>query len=497
MKLNIKDDKRIKSIVIGGGFGGIASALRLKALGHEVTLLEKLDVLGGRAQVFNKNGFKHDAGPTVITAPFLFDELFDLFNEKREDHVEFKPLDPWYRFHFHDGQTFDYSQTIEKTKEEMKRFSVSDSENYENLLKASKSIFDVGFTKLADKPFNSFFFMLRQIPALLKLKSYLTVAQLVNKYIKNPNLRAAFSIHPLLVGGNPFSTTSIYALIHFLERNWGVYFSMGGTGKLVAELTKLLKRSGVDIKYNVDIKNAFENKGRIEKLESMKGDFFYADNIVFNGDPPTFYREILKTNNIYKRKKFLPEKLTTYSMGMFVLFFGTKKQYKNIAHHSIWLGKRFKGLLKDIFDNKILSEDFSLYIHRPTATDKSFAPKGCDSFYVLCPVPNLQGNVNWSKEGIKLQKRIIKALEKTILPELTKNICDEFFMTPVDFKNNYRSTHGAGFSIAPNFSQSAWFRYHNKDPHIENLFFAAAGAHPGAGVPGVLSSAKIVESLIK
>ena len=493
-----KEKKIVKSIVIGGGFGGIAIALRLRALGHNVTLLEKLDALGGRAQVFNKNGFKHDAGPTVITAPFLFDELFQLFNEKREDYVEFKPLDPWYRFHFHDGQTFDYSQTIEKTKEEMKRFSVSDSENYENLLKASKSIFDVGFTKLADKPFNSFLFMLKQVPSLLKLKSYLTVAQLVNKYIKNPNLRAAFSIHPLLVGGNPFSTTSIYALIHFLERNWGVYFSMGGTGKLVNELTKLLKRSGVEIRYNVDIKTAFQNNDRIEKLECMTGEVFFADNVVFNGDPPTFYKEILKSNNILqKRKKFLPEKLTTYSMGMFVLFFGTKKQYPKIAHHSIWLGKRFKSLLKDIFDNKTLSEDFSLYIHRPTATDKSFAPEGCDSFYVLCPVPNLQGNVDWSKEGIKLQNRIIEALEQTILPDLKNNICDDFFMTPLDFKNDYRSTHGAGFSIAPIFSQSAWFRYHNKDPHINNLFFAAAGAHPGAGVPGVLSSAKIVESLIK
>ena len=498
MKREIRKQNQISSIVIGGGFGGIASALRLKALGHKVTLLERLDSLGGRAQVFEKNGFKHDAGPTVITAPFLFDELFELFDEKREDYVEFKPLDPWYRFHFHDGQTFDYSQTIEKTKQEMKKFSVSDADNYENLLKASKSIFDVGFTKLADKPFNSFLFMLKQIPALLKLRSYFTVSQLVNKYIKNPNLRAAFSIHPLLVGGNPFSTTSIYALIHFLERNWGVYFSMGGTGKLVQELTKLLKRSGVTVKYNVDIKSAYEQNGSIKKLKSMDGDEFYADNIIFNGDPPTFYSEILKTDRlIKKRKKFLPEKFTTYSMGMFVLFFGTKKQFPNIAHHSIWLSKRFKGLLTDIFDNKILSEDFSLYIHRPTATDQSFAPKGCDSFYVLCPVPNLQGNVVWEIEGAKLQKRIIEALDKTILPDLTKVICDEFYMTPKDFKTNYRSKHGAGFSIAPNFSQSAWFRYHNKDPHINNLFFAAAGAHPGAGVPGVLSSAKVVESLIK
>ncbi len=489
-------NKKLRSIVIGGGFGGIATALRLRALGHQVTLLERLGSLGGRAQVFKKNGFKHDAGPTVITAPFLFDELFELFNEKREEYIKFKPLEPWYRFHFHDGQTFDYSESIKKTENEMKRFSIEDANNYYKLLEASKAIFDVGFTKLSDKPFNSFFYMMKQVPALIKLKSYLTVSQLVNKYIKNPNLRAAFSIHPLLVGGNPFSTTSIYALIHFLERNWGVYFSMGGTGKLVEELTNLLERTGVEIKYNTDIKNAFEINGKIEKIECMNGNTFHADNFVFNGDPPTFYNEILKSKR-KKRKKFLPERFTSYSFGMFVLFFGTKKQYLNIAHHSIWLSKRFKGLLTDIFDNKILSEDFSLYIHRPTATDKSFAPKGCDSFYVLCPVPNLQGNINWAIEGDKLKDRIVNALDSTILPELKNNICDEFYMTPVDFKNDYRSTHGAGFSIAPNFSQSAWFRYHNKDPHIDNLFFAAAGAHPGAGIPGVLSSAKVVERLLK
>ena len=489
-------NKKLRSIVIGGGFGGIATALRLRALGHQVTLLERLGSLGGRAQVFKKNGFKHDAGPTVITAPFLFDELFELFNEKREEYIKFKPLEPWYRFHFHDGQTFDYSESIKKTENEMKRFSIEDANNYYKLLEASKAIFDVGFTKLSDKPFSSFLYMMKQVPALIKLKSYLTVSQLVNKYIKNPNLRAAFSIHPLLVGGNPFSTTSIYALIHFLERNWGVYFSMGGTGKLVEELTNLLQRTGVEIKYNTDIKNAFEINGKIEKIECMNGNTFHADNFVFNGDPPTFYNEILKSK-IKKRKKFLPERFTSYSFGMFVLFFGTKKQYLNIAHHSIWLSKRFKGLLTDIFDNKILSEDFSLYIHRPTATDESFAPKGCDSFYVLCPVPNLQGNINWAIEGDKLKDRIVNALDSTILPELKNNICDEFYMTPVDFKNDYRSTHGAGFSIAPNFSQSAWFRYHNKDPHIDNLFFAAAGAHPGAGIPGVLSSAKVVESLLR
>jgi len=232
--------KKINSIVVGSGFGGIASALRLRALGHNVTLVDRLPEIGGRAQVFNLKGFKHDAGPTVITAPFMFDELFSLFGEDREKYLKFVALDPWYRFYFHDKSSFDYCRTVKDTKLEIKKFSNDDAEGYEKLLKISKDIFDIGFTQLSDKPFNSFWFMCKQIPALIKLKAHLTVSQLVGRYLKNPKIRSAFSIHPLLVGGNPFNTTSIYALIHYLERNWGVYFCMGGTGKIITELKKLM-----------------------------------------------------------------------------------------------------------------------------------------------------------------------------------------------------------------------------------------------------------------
>ena len=482
-------------VVVGGGFGGIASALRMRARGYSVVLIERLSFIGGRAQVFERGGYRHDAGPTVITAPFLFDELFELFDEKREDHVTFRALDPWYRFYFQNGKTFDYGPSLEKTNSEIGRFSPEDVAGYSKLLDASRAIFEVGFEKLADKPFSSFFSMFKQVPSLLRLKSYFSVSSLVSKHIKHPQLRQAFSIHPLLVGGNPFSTTSIYALIHYLERRWGVFFAMGGTGKLVAALDGLLRRSGVTVVLDTDIETINIENGKATGVTTDSGDFYGADRVICNCDPPTVYTQMISQDH-QKRKRLFPDRFTKYSMGLYVLFFGTKKVYEDLAHHTIWMGPRFKELLADIFDKKILSEDFSLYLHRPTATDKSFAPPGCDSFYVLCPVPNLRGNVDWKKMGPILQNRIVTALSETIMPDLKSCITQEFYMTPIDFRDDYRSMHGAGFSIAPIFMQSAWFRFHNRDPHIKNLYFACAGAHPGAGLPGVLSSAKVVEKLV-
>ena len=483
-------------LVIGAGFGGIAAALRMRAKGYSVTLVDRLQAIGGRAQVFHKGGFRHDAGPTLITAPFLFDELFELFGEKREDYLEFRPLDPWYRFYFHGGEQFDYCPSIEDTNAEIKRFSAEDVQGYANLLKASKAIFEIGYEKLADKPFTKFWTMIAQVPSLLRLRSYKTVAQFVNSHIKHPLLRQAFSIHPLLVGGNPFTTTSIYSLIHYLERRWGVFFCMGGTGKLVAELHRLIERAGIHVELGADIEEITIECGNATGARAVDGQVFTADRVICNGDPPTVYSQMLRLSE-QRQKRALPEVLTQYSMGLYVLFFGTSEAYSDMAHHTIWMGSRYKELLADIFDKKILAEDFSLYIHRPTATDPSFAPKGCDSFYVLCPVPNLLGNIDWQEKGPELRDRIVAALSNTIMPGLEATISDDFWMTPEDFKSDYRSMHGAGFSIAPIFSQSAWFRYHNRDPHIPNLYFSSAGAHPGAGMPGVLCSAKVVEALIE
>jgi phytoene desaturase len=480
-----------KVVVIGAGFAGIATALRLRALGHEVSLFERLDSLGGRAQVFERGGYRHDAGPTVITAPFLFDELFELFDEKLEEHLDFVPLDPFYRFHFADGSQFDYCASVEDTLTEIRRFSSDDADGYLKLLEKSKKVYDVGFKQLVHRPFTRVWDMLKQVPALLLLKCYRTVAQMVNSHLKHPLIRQAFSIHPLLVGGNPFKTTAIYTLIHYLERRWGVFFCMGGTGKLVQELGSLMERQGINIVLEADVDEIIVENRRAKGVRLSNNQVIDADIVVFGGDPETCYEHLLP-----KTKRRLPRIKKQYSMGLFVLYFGTKKLYPEVAHHSIWMGPRFKELLAEIFDAKQMSEDFSLYVHRPTATDKSFAPKDCESFYVLCPVPNLQGDVDWEKEAPILRDRIVSSLEETILPDLRSVIDEVFWMTPEDFARDYRSMHGAGFSIEPRLTQSAWFRFHNRDSAISNLYFVGAGTHPGAGLPGVVSSAKVVEELL-
>ena len=484
-------------IVVGGGFGGMAAALRLRARGLEVTLVERLSCLGGRAQVFSRNGFTHDAGPTVITAPFLFDELFQLFGKDRAKYCEFIPLDVWYDFLFEDGKKFSYTGDLEHSFREIAKFEPEDVEGYQKLLKVSESIFNIGFEQLSDQPFTNFAKMTQQIPSLIRLKSYLTVYELISKYIKNENLRKVFSIHPLLVGGNPYSTTSIYSLIHFLERKWGVFFAKGGTGALVRAIEKLMIEEGIKIEKGFDVSSISINgkTSTVRSVESLDGRSYSCDGLVFNGDPPFAYQNLLP-KNLNRQRIRRPDSITKYSMGLFVLFFGTKCRYESVSHHTIWLGSRHKDLLRDIFDNRCLAEDFSLYIHRPTATDTTFAPEGCDSFYVLCPVPNLQLKVPWDTEGQRLRDRIVTALGSTLLPGLHDEITEDFWMTPEDFLKDYKSVWGAGFSIARILSQSAYFRYHNRDPDISNLFFSGAGTHPGAGVPGVLSSAKVVEKLV-
>lgn len=484
-----------QAIVVGSGFGGIASALRLRAKGYKVKIIDKCSMLGGRAQVFTRNGFKHDAGPTVITAPFLLEELFSLYQEKLSDHINLVPLTPWYRFYFSDKTTFDYGGSLEDTLSEIDKFEPKDKAGYLKLLNHSKNIFDIAFTKLSAIPFHQFFLMITLIPKLIVLRSYESVWAMVSRHLINPKLRQAFSIQPLLVGGNPFSTTSIYGLIHYLERAYGVFFAMGGTGAIVGALKSLMERNNIEILLNTTVKKLVVNDGKVSGLILEDGSQIDADLIVSNADATYLHQNMIDQDKVALSSK-LKLKLAHYSMGLFVIYFGTTKQYPNVVHHTIWLGKTYKELLSNIFDKKILSDDFSLYIHRPTATDESFAPKGCDSFYVLCPVPNLKADIDWSTEGNILKDKIIAALDQTILPDLKKHITSDFFMTPSDFKTDYLSTHGAGFSIAPLFRQSAWFRFHNKAEGIQNLYLTGAGTHPGAGLPGVLCSAKVIDQLI-
>jgi len=485
----------VKAIVIGTGFGGIAAALRLRAKGYDVIAIERCAAVGGRAQVFEREGFRHDAGPTVITAPFLFEELFSLFGEKLADHVKLVPVKPWYRFHFSDGSEFDYGGTLDETLAEIAKIEPKDCEGYLKLLAHSKKIYQVGFEKLSAEPFHKFWTMVKQVPALLRLRNYETVWQMVSRHLKSPKLRQAFSIQPLLVGGNPFDTTSIYGLIHYLEREHGVHFAMGGTGALTKALADLMVRHGVQLRLSTTVASIKIKDGVASGVVLEDGTELSADLVVSNADAAHLYQTMVKPED-RSVMSGLKLKAAHYSMGLYVLYFGTKKQYPDVAHHTIWMGKRYRELLDDIFHKKILADDFSLYLHRPTATDPSFAPEGCDSFYVLCPVPNMQSGIDWTIEEPKLRAKIIAALGETILPGLKENIVADFAMTPADFKNNYQSVHGAGFSIAPLFRQSAWFRFHNKAEGIKNLYLVGAGTHPGAGLPGVLCSAKVIDALI-
>ncbi|WP_430431009.1 phytoene desaturase family protein [Oceanicaulis sp.] len=483
------------TVVIGGGFGGIAAALRARAKGYDVTVLDRCSRLGGRAQVFERGGYRHDAGPTVLTAPFLFEELFALFDKRLSDYVELRPLTPWYRFRYMDGSTFDYGGSVEDTRREIARFSPEDADGYERLLEASQAIYDVGFKQLSDRPFHEFGAMIQQVPNLLQLGAYRSVWDLVSKHIKHDKIRQAFSIQPLLVGGNPFDTTSIYALIHFLERAHGVHFAMGGTGALVDAFETLMREEGIEIRLNTTVAHIDVADDHVTGVRTQDGDHLQADAVISNVDPVHLYSNMMPVQAV-KTSARLKARHHKQSMGLFVLFFGAAQQYPDVAHHTIWLGPRYKSLLTDIFNRKVLADDFSIYLHRPTATDPSFAPPGHDSFYALVPVPNLHADIDWEIEAPRLQQRVIEALDQSILPGLKTSIREPFSMTPVDFEKTYLSPAGAGFSIAPVFSQSAWFRFHNKAEGPEGLYLVGAGAHPGAGLPGVISSAKVLEHIL-
>ena len=485
----------MNSVVIGSGFGGIAAALRLRAKKHNVTLIEKHNDLGGRARVFKKNGFIFDGGPTVITAPYLIYELFEIFNKKPEDYIKIKPLDIWYRFLFEDGTSFDYSGNEVSMKNQIEKISKNDVKGYENLLKFTQKIFDKGFSELADVPFDRPFFMMKQLPALINLKSYKSVYSLVSSQIKNEKLRRMFSMHPLLVGGNPFTTTSIYGLILFLEKKWGIHYSMGGTGNIIKGLEKLMLEENIKILKGSEVTKINLEDGKIKSIKLKNQKEIDADNVICNADPPAVYEKLLdnkKSNFIFKWKKERME----YSMGLFVYYFGTKKVYENVAHHTIKFGDKYKEHLEDIFEKKKLNEDISFYLHRPSATDKSMAPENHDCFYVLVPVPNNQSKINWSIEGEKLKELVIKKMEKSLLPDLKNNIVEDFYLTPDYFEKELNTKYGSGFSIQPKFSQSAYFRFHNKSEICDGLYFVGAGTHPGAGVPGVLSSAKVLDKIL-
>jgi phytoene desaturase len=493
--LDSMSDPRPHAVVIGAGFGGLAAAVRLGARGWRVTVVEKLDAPGGRAYVFRQDGFTFDAGPTIITAPYLLEELWALCGRRMADDVELRAMDPFYRIRFDDGTVMSCSADPAMTRAEVARIAPEDLPGFERFMRDSEAIYRVAFGELADKPFHSFGALLRAAPDMIRLQGYRTVFGKVGDYFTNEKLRIAFSFHPLLIGGNPMTTTAYYCLIAHLERMHGVHYAMGGMGALVTGIIDLIDGLGGRIRCNAEVEEITVENGRATGVRLAGGETLRADIVVSNADVGWTYSKLLSR---HRRRRWTDRKIarSRYSMSLFVWYFGTARRFDDVYHHTMVLGPRYEGLLNDIFTRKHLSEDFSLYLHRPSMTDPSLAPPGCDAFYVLSPVPHLGSGVDWVSKAEPYRAAIQKRLEETVMPGLGEAIVTSRVLTPQDFRDRLLSVNGAAFSLEPQLFQSAWFRPHNKSEEVDGLYLVGAGTHPGAGVPGVISSARILDQLV-
>lgn len=487
---------KTQAVVVGSGFGGLAAAIRLQSAGIQTTIFEKRDLPGGRAYVYRDQGFTFDAGPTVITAPDALRELFQISGRELEDYVELIPIDPFYRLNWEDGYEFNYSNDLQQTLAQINSKNPTDADGYQRFLEYAEQVFEEGYVKLGHVPFLNLWSMIRVAPQLLRLESYRTVYAMVSRYIQDPQLRQAFSFHSLLVGGNPFATSAIYCLIHSLERRWGVYFPRGGTGELVQGLIRLFQDLGGEVHLNNPVERIETLSGRVTGVSCADGRRMHANLVVSNADVVHTYDKLLAaqpqaqavSRGLHRRR---------YSMSLFVLYFGTRKPYPDLAHHSVLFCERYKELLADIFQRGVLADDFSLYLHAPSVTDSSLAPEGCGSFYVLSPVPHLgKGKIDWATAGPRYRDRILEHLEQRCMPGLRENLVTTRIFTPADFRDELNAHLGSAFSLEPILTQSAWFRVHNRDAKIGGLYFVGAGTHPGAGIPGVIRSAKATAGLI-
>ena len=488
--------KTRKAIVIGSGFGGLALAIRLQSQGFKTTIIEKRDKPGGRAYVYKDNGFTFDAGPTVVTAPHCLEELFECCGKDIKDYVTLKSVLPFYRLAFPDGTQFDYSNDDKAMEEQITALNPDDWKGYKKFLNYSKEVFKEGYEGLVDVAFPSFWSMIRVAPQLARLQAFRSVYSMVKSFIKDDRLRQAFSFHSLLVGGNPFSSSSIYTLIHHLERKWGVYFPIGGTGALVNALVKLYEEEGGRILYNAPVDEICTENGKTTGVRLENGQFLDSDLVASNADVNYTYTKMLRNE---KKVKWTKKKLelSNYSMSLFLVYFGVKKKYPDMAHHTVIFGPRYKGLLNDIFKKGKLADDFSLYLHMPTKTDPGLAPEGCEGFYVLSPVPHLgKANLDWDMVGPKYADRILDFLDEKYLPGLRENLVTQRIVTPKDFKTELYAHEGSAFSLEPILTQSAYFRAQNRDKNIKGLYTVGAGTHPGAGIPGVVNSGKATFGVI-
>jgi phytoene desaturase len=482
------------AVVIGAGLGGLAAAIRLGARGYRVTVLEKLEIPGGRAGVFKQDGFTFDAGPTIMTVPQVFHELWSMAGRDFADDVTLEPVTPFYTIRFDDGSTFNAQSDPEAMRREVARLSPGDVAGYDRFMADAEAIYKVGFEQLAHVPFSKFTDMLAIVPDLLKLQGWRSVYSHVAARVKDPRIRMALSFHPLFIGGNPFRATAIYSMIAYLERQYGVHWVRGGTHALVQAMVRLIQWQNNKVRLGAGVARILHNNARATGVELESGEVIAADVVVSNACAVTTYDKFLKGLNARPTLRKL--KSSPQSMSLFVWYFGTKKKFETVPHHIILMGPRYKELIADIFDRKILADDMSLYLHRPTASDTSLAPAGCDAFYVLSPVPHLDADVDWRTEAPRYKARVAKRLNDTVLPGFQSEIVSERIMTPLDFEGRLSSFKGAAFGLEPVLTQSAWFRPHNKGAGLDNLYLVGAGTHPGAGVPGVISSARVLDALV-
>ncbi|MFR0653880.1 phytoene desaturase [Pantoea sp. SIMBA_079] len=485
-----------RTYVIGAGFGGLALAIRLQAAGIPTTLLEQRDKPGGRAYVWQDEGFTFDAGPTVITDPSAVEALFTLAGKKLSDYVELMPVTPFYRLCWEDGKVLDYDNNQTLLEQQIAAFNPQDVEGYRRFLAYSQAVFKEGYLKLGTVPFLNFRDMLRAGPQLGRLQAWRSVYDMVAKFIQDDHLRQAFSFHSLLVGGNPFATSSIYTLIHALEREWGVWFPRGGTGALVDGMARLFRDLGGELLLNAEVSQLETQGNRISGVQLKDGRRFDATAVASNADVVHTYDRLLQ-HHATARKRAATLKRKRMSNSLFVLYFGLNQPHAQLAHHTVCFGPRYRELINEIFNSNQLADDFSLYLHAPCTTDPSLAPAGCGSFYVLAPVPHLgTAAIDWQQEGPRFRDRIFAYLEEHYMPGLRDQIVTQRMFTPEDFRDTLHAHQGSAFSLEPILTQSAWFRPHNRDADISNLYLVGAGTHPGAGVPGVIGSAKATAQLM-
>ena len=478
------------AIVIGAGLGGLALAIRLQSAGFATTLLEARDQPGGRAYVWREEGHVFDAGPTVITDPDALRELWALSGQEMSRDVTLLPVSPFYRLFWPDGKRFDYVNDGEALEREIAAFNPADLEGYRRFHDYAEKVYQEGYLRLGTVPFLKFGQMLQAAPALLKLEAYRPVHSLVARFIKDPHLQQAFSFHTLLVGGNPFATSSIYALIHALERRGGVWFAKGGTNALVSGMVALFERLGGRMELNAKVAQVETEGARATGVLLADGRRLRADMVASNADVMHSYRDLLGQTRRGRSKAALLN-AQRWSMSLFVVHFGLSKAPEGLAHHSILFGPRYKGLVKEIFNGPKLAEDFSLYLHSPGVTDDSLAPPGMSTHYVLAPVPHLgRAQIDWARDGEAYADRILASLEERLIPNLRANLRVKRIFAPTDFASELNAHHGSAFSVEPILRQSAWFRPHNRDRVIRNFYIVGAGTHPGAGIPGVVGSAK-------